>query len=42
MQLDNKGKALTEEKNDKDMLYAFSCIYPRTSGTCVFIFEFGC
>ena len=29
---------LTEEKNDKDMLYAFSCIYHGSSGTCVFYF----
>ena len=29
-----------EEKNDKDMLYAFSRVYHGTSGTCVFYFCF--
>ena len=33
MQFDNEGETLTEEKNDKGMLYAFSCIYRGTSGT---------
>ena len=32
MQLSNEGKTLTEEENDKDMLYAFSCIYHGTLG----------
>ena len=38
MQLGNEGKTLTEEENDKDMLYAFSRIYHGTSGTRVFYF----
>ena len=30
IQLGNEGKTLTEEKNDKDMLCAFSRIYHGT------------
>ena len=38
IKLGNEGKTLTDEKNDKDMSHAFSCIYHGTTGTCVFLF----
>ena len=38
IQLGDRGKTLTEGKNDKDMLCAFSCIYHGTSGDKCFLF----
>ena len=43
IQFGNEGKTPTEEKNDRDMLYAFSCIYMELRRHVLFfIFDFGC
>ena len=38
IQFGNEGKTPKEEKNDRDMLYAFSCIYKELRRHVFFLF----